>query len=115
MPKRVVLMLSVLAVCALPACGGGTSQARASASASPLESASVARGRGVFAQQCAVCHGAGGAGGQIGPPLRGERRRLTAGQIAEAIADPSPPMPKLAPAEMSEQDLLDVTAYVLQL
>jgi len=115
MPERVARVLCLLAFAALCACGGRSAHAVASGTATPLESASVGRGRGVFAQQCAVCHGAGGAGGQIGPALRGIAKRRTADQIAAAISDPSPPMPKLEPAEMSQQDLLDVTAYVQQL
>lgn len=115
MPRWVLLYVSVLCV-ALAGCGGSHATAsRAAASATPLESASTGRGRAVFAAQCATCHGASGEGGQIGPPLRGERRRRSADYIAAAIADPSPPMPKLAPAQMSAQDLVDVTAFVQQL
>lgn len=116
MPRWVLLYVSFFGVAALAACGGSHATApRAGATAGPLESASVGRGRTVFAAQCATCHGASGEGGQIGPPLRGEHRRRSAAYIADAIADPSPPMPKLAPAQMSAQDLVDVTAFVQQL
>jgi mono/diheme cytochrome c family protein len=116
MPRWVLLYVSFFAVAALGACGGShTAAPHAGATATPLESASVGRGRAVFSAHCAVCHGAAGEGGQIGPPLRGERRRRSAAYIADAIANPSPPMPKLAPAQMSAQDLLDVTAFVQQL
>ncbi len=102
----------------LSACGShattGSSSA-AGATGAPLESASVGRGRAVYAAQCATCHGDAGGGGQIGPPLRGERLRRKPAYIANAIANPTPPMPKLVPAQMSQQDLLDVTAFVQQL
>ncbi len=100
----------------LSACGShATTSSSARGSATPLESASVGRGRAVYAAQCATCHGDAGGGGQIGPPLRGEHLRRKPAYIADAIANPTPPMPKLEPAQMSRQDLLDVTAFVQQL
>lgn len=118
MQRRVAPFIWVLALAALGACGrhdARTAPGASAASAAPLESASVGRGRAVYAASCAVCHGARGEGGQIGPPLRDERRRRTHEQIVAAIADPSPPMPKLEPAQISEQDLRDVAAFVEQL
>jgi len=117
MPRLLVLFCSLLMAASLCACGshGATAGSAAGATATPLESASVGRGRAVFAAHCAACHGAAGEGGQIGPPLRNELRRRTPAYVAEAIANPTPPMPKLVPAQMSKQDLLDVTAFVEQL
>lgn len=80
-------------------------------SSAPL-SPSAARGRAIFSDNCAVCHGADGQGNQLGPALRAERARRSNAQIAAAILDPSPPMPKLSPAQLSAQDVADVTAYV---
>jgi mono/diheme cytochrome c family protein len=77
-----------------------------------LLSASVERGRTVFEAQCEVCHGSGGAGGQIGPPLRNEQSRKDLAATIAWIKNPEPPMPKLFPAELSEQNVLDVAAYV---
>ena len=116
MPRFIVLVCSLLTAAALCACGShGAAGSAAGATATPLESASVGRGRTVFAARCATCHGAAGEGGQIGPPLRNELRRRTPAYVAEAIENPTPPMPKLVPAQMSKQDLLDVTAFVEQL
>jgi len=116
MPRFILVLSVLLATASLYACGtraaGGTG---ATAATTPLESASVGRGRAVFAAHCATCHGAAGEGGQIGPPLRGELRRRAPAFVADAIANPSPPMPKLVPAQMSKQDLIDVTAFVEQL
>jgi mono/diheme cytochrome c family protein len=110
-----VIFASLLLGATLAACGHPAAPASPGVTATPLESASVGRGRAVYAANCAVCHGATAEGGQIGPPLRGEHLRRTAAYVADAIANPSPPMPKLVPAQMSQQDLLDVTAFVQQL
>lgn len=74
--------------------------------------ASTARGKTVFAAQCAACHGADGAGGQIAPTLRGERKRKDRAAVIEAIERPSPPMPKLFPGQLTSQDVADLVAYV---
>ena len=64
--------------------------------------------------QSANC--AGGHGGQfqgdLGPKLVGIEKRRTPEQIAKAIADPQPPMPKFA---FTPQQVADVVAYVSQL
>jgi ubiquinol-cytochrome c reductase cytochrome c subunit len=83
----------------------------AQTSSAPL-SPSASRGRSIYADNCSVCHGADAGGSQLGPMLRGEHLRRTDAQIAAAILDPSPPMPKLAPAQLSSQDVADVAAYV---
>ena len=70
------------------------------------------RGRAVYEAQCAACHGRDGTGGQIGPSLRDERLRRSAGEIRAAIVNPEPPMPKLFPARLSAADVHDVTAFV---
>lgn len=75
-------------------------------------SASQARGKAVYAARCAACHGIAAAGDQIGPPLTLESSRKSAAQIVSAIKNPTPPMPKLYPASLSEQDVADVAAYV---
>jgi mono/diheme cytochrome c family protein len=74
--------------------------------------ASSARGKALFAAQCAACHGAGGSGGQIGPSLRNERARKDRDAVIRAIEQPSSPMPKLFPGTLTSQDVADLTAYV---
>jgi mono/diheme cytochrome c family protein len=93
--------------------GHGTAPERSLKSARPvLQSASIERGRAVFETQCTACHGSDGAGGQIGPSLRNERTRKDPAAAIAWIKNPEPPMPKLYPAELSDQDLIDVAAYV---
>ncbi len=71
----------------------------------------LARGAAVFSQNCAVCHGAQGAGGE-GPSLKGERTRKDLQQAQQWIMNPGAPMPKLFPGTLSRADVRDVAAYV---
>lgn len=73
--------------------------------------ANLAHGSAVFAQNCAVCHGASGGGGE-GPALKNERERKTLASAEAWIENPAPPMPKLYPSTLSAQDVVDVAAYV---
>jgi mono/diheme cytochrome c family protein len=72
------------------------------------------RGKTLFAQNCAACHGSNGGGGQ-GPSLLHERERKSFTLAQQWIIDPAPPMPKLYPASLSRTDVRDVAAYVEQL
>lgn len=69
-------------------------------------------GAAVFAANCAACHGSLGAGGDVGPSLRGESRRMDFETVASWIEDPQPPMPRLYPSQLSDQQVRDVAAYV---
>ncbi len=69
-------------------------------------------GAAIFSQNCATCHGVAGAGGGIGPRLKGEKQRKNYQQAITWIKNPQPPMPKLYPAPLSESDVNDVAAYV---
>ncbi len=69
-------------------------------------------GMAIFGQNCSTCHGAKGAGGGIGPVLKGEKSRKDTGAAIAWIKNPQPPMPKLYPAPLSESDVADVAAYV---
>lgn len=71
----------------------------------------VAHGSVLFAQNCAVCHGATGAGG-AGPSLHNEGVRKPLAAAETWIENPSPPMPKLYPGTLSAQDVADVAGYV---
>jgi mono/diheme cytochrome c family protein len=72
-------------------------------------------GAKVFAASCASCHGVRGAGGGVGPSLRGESDRMSYGTLVSWIEDPQPPMPRLYPAQLDESQVRDVAAYVLSL
>lgn len=75
----------------------------------------VDRGKIVFHQNCSVCHGASGTEGGVGPSLRDEKTRKNYDMTLAWIKDPAPPMPKLFPSPLSEQEVDDVAAYVQSL
>ncbi len=70
------------------------------------------KGQTIFAANCSSCHGAAGAGGGIGPVLKGEKARKDYPAAIAWIKNPQPPMPKLYPATLSETDVEDVASYV---
>lgn len=70
------------------------------------------RGAELFAKNCLVCHNSSAAAARIGPSLVNEGRKRTLAQIIRAIEEPDPPMPKLYPGLLSEQDVTDIAAYV---
>jgi cytochrome c551 len=65
------------------------------------------RGETVFQQNCAVCHGAGGKGGSVGPRLAGAR--LTVARVKAQIDAGGGAMP---PRIVSGRDEQDVLAYL---
>ena len=79
-----------------------------------VATASSNRGRGadLFAKNCQVCHNSSLDSARIGPSLANEGRKKTLAQIVRAIEEPDPPMPKLYPGTLSEQDVSDIAAYV---
>jgi mono/diheme cytochrome c family protein len=74
----------------------------------------AARGKTLFAQNCAACHGATGQGG-TGPPLKNEAARKDLAETETWIKNPAPPMPKLFPQPLSAKDVADVAAFVQSL
>jgi mono/diheme cytochrome c family protein len=79
--------------------------------AQPGAPPNVARGTLLFAQNCAVCHGAGGVGGE-GPSLKNERVRKSLPAAEAWIENPAPPMPKLYPGTLSAQNVADLAGYI---
>jgi ubiquinol-cytochrome c reductase cytochrome c subunit len=71
----------------------------------------TSRGAEVFAVNCALCHGASGRGGS-GPSLIGERARKDTSAAIAFIKNPAPPMPKLYPGVLSDDDVSAVVIYV---
>jgi mono/diheme cytochrome c family protein len=65
----------------------------------------------VQSSNCTGCHG-GQFQGDLGPKLVGIEKRRSPEQIAKAISNPEPPMPKFA---LTSQQVADVVAYVSQL
>jgi alcohol dehydrogenase (cytochrome c) len=74
----------------------------------------AARGKQIYAQTCAGCHGA--EGDRIaGKDLKAVKSRMTATQLAAFIVSPTGVMPKIFPEPRSsddERDIRDVAAYV---
>jgi len=68
-------------------------------------------GKALYTQYCSACHGATGEGG-VGPSLKGEAAKKSQQEVAAFIKNPNPPMPKLSPAPLADQDVEDVATYV---
>jgi S-disulfanyl-L-cysteine oxidoreductase SoxD len=91
----------------------------------PAGSGSVSRGREVFDQQCAACHGGKGEGG-IGDRLVGGQGTLASPKPVRTVGSywPYAPtlfdyirraMPQNAPQSLSNDDVYAVSAYILNL
>ncbi|HEV3157124.1 MAG TPA: cytochrome c [Candidatus Baltobacteraceae bacterium] len=88
------------------------------ATLAPVLKGDPAKGKVVFAQSCAGCHGANAQGG-VGPDLHGKLTNPVMERTSQAleawIKDPKPPMSKLYPASLNDQDVADVAAYLKSL
>jgi S-disulfanyl-L-cysteine oxidoreductase SoxD len=91
----------------------------------PSGSGSVERGRVVFNEQCAACHGAEGQGG-LGDRLTGGQGTLATAKPVRTVGSywPYAPtlfdyirraMPQNAPQSLSNEDVYAVSAYILNL
>jgi mono/diheme cytochrome c family protein len=113
MPLRtlVVPLMVMIAALQLGACARHGAP-RGSRPTTNVPGADLARGKTLFVQQCAACHGIAGMGGEIGPSLVNERARRSFESVRAFVNDPPPPMPKLYPSRMTQADIRDVSAYV---
>ncbi len=91
----------------------------------PPGNGSVERGRTVFSEQCAACHGDSGQGG-VGDRLVGGQGTLASPKPIRTVGSywPYAPtlfdyirraMPQNAPQSLSNQDVYAVSAYILSL
>jgi len=91
----------------------------------PPGSGNVERGRVVFSEQCAACHGAEGQGG-VGDRLSGGQGTLATAKPVRTVGSfwPYAPtlfdyirraMPQNAPQSLSNEDVYAVSAYILNL
>ncbi|MFP5285859.1 MAG: c-type cytochrome [Thermoanaerobaculia bacterium] len=69
-------------------------------------------GRDQYDQFCASCHGTHGEGGGNGPSLVAPAARKDLAAIAEFIKNPNPPMPKLHPTPLNDEEVTAVSEYV---
>ncbi|MBC5810418.1 MAG: cytochrome c [Candidatus Eremiobacteraeota bacterium] len=109
------LWICIVASCvaALYACSSHTGSTASTAHSPPAQrSVDLSRGAKVFAANCASCHGATGREGGVGPSLTHENRKMNAESMIAWVENPQPPMPKLYPSALSDQDVADVAAYV---
>jgi mono/diheme cytochrome c family protein len=86
----------------------------AAASGKAAGAANAMAGKITYGQVCAMCHGMSGEGA-VGPELRGIKDRMDHAKIVEWIKNPSAKMPKLYPAMLNEQKVVDVAAYLERL
>lgn len=75
--------------------------------------AQVDRGKAVFANHCAKCHGASGQGGD-GPRLIGTPNGLAGYQTAQRLFEyTSAEMPLDTPGSLKSEEVWDVLAFIL--
>ena len=81
-----------------------------------LTAAQASRGKAIYDDNCANCHGANLDDGQFGPPLRGSAFKMQwSSQSANALFSYiAAKMPPSAPAGLSDRSYSDVEAYVLR-
>jgi len=73
----------------------------------------VARGRALFNENCAHCHGVAGNGASVGyDNVAPSLMNVTVFQVAEAIRAGPDVMPRFGPDVLSDQDVSDIARYV---
>jgi ubiquinol-cytochrome c reductase cytochrome c subunit len=76
----------------------------------------LARGRKLFAENCAACHGAAGQGAAVGEGADApDLYEATPLEVAEAVRIGPDPMPRFSENVISDADLNSVVRYVLYL
>jgi len=108
-PLRSILLACA---CALFGCSSASRTSTVAQSPQPQVVPDAVRGAQIFTANCASCHGATGREGGFGPSLTHENRKMNLAFTMAWIEKPNPPMTKLYPSPLSEQDVADVAAYV---
>jgi alcohol dehydrogenase (cytochrome c) len=93
--------------------GKGASPEAADRQAGTVGAANPDHGHALFAQVCATCHGTGGNLIE-GHNLATLRNRRSLESTLAFIKAPVAPMPKLYPATLNDQDVIDLAAYLQQ-
>ena len=115
--SRVTSVLAAAALAAVPlaGCGGGDGGGGSGGGKPPgqvIAAGVPAKGKEVFAQNCSVCHGEDGGGG-TGPQLRGQHEYEDADVVVPQVREGGGGMPAFGD-QLSEQELADVTSYVVK-
>lgn len=78
-----------------------------------LGTGDIARGRALFAENCAHCHGVTGNGASVGAGnVAPSLMHATVFQVAEAVRGGPPNMPRFSPDVLSARDVSDIARYV---
>ena len=115
MTSRSLLATLLAAAALLAACGGDDGGGGSDGGKPPdqvVAAGDPAKGKEVFGSNCAACHGADGGGG-TGPKLAGEDEFTDPGVVVEQVRNGGGGMPAFGD-QLSEQELADVSAYVVK-
>jgi quinohemoprotein ethanol dehydrogenase len=108
-----------------PVKAGGTSQAVEHAGEAPNNNkpptpnsakpgvGSAAAGQSIFAENCSVCHGADGKGGNGGPDLTSIPNAKQMAKVVDQVSNGGGGMPAFK-GQLSDKQINDVSAYVTQ-
>jgi alcohol dehydrogenase (cytochrome c) len=101
---------SMISALAMSACLSAAAQETPSYSA-----AQAAAGKTTYERQCVACHGAGLDDGEFGPMLRGDEflLRWAGKSVEEFFHYVSDTMPTAQPGSLSEEEYLNVIAYLM--
>lgn len=113
-PSLVVLALGADAKTAQADQPAKAAPQRTSVPAKGPEAANIARGKATYGTVCSACHGPSGEGG-VGLKLQSLSSRLSWEGTLDKIVNPKLPMPTLYPSMLSEQEVIDVAAYIRSL
>lgn len=102
-----ILLAGLLAACGDEGKDTGTDDTDGGDTDEVVEGGDAARGADVYADTCALCHGASGEGG-LGPAMADQMGK-TDEELHDIIQNGKGDM---APVEISEQETADVIAYL---
>ena len=107
---RSYIRSSMISALAMSACLSAAAQETPSYSA-----AQAAAGKTTYERQCVACHGAGLDDGEFGPMLRGDEflLRWAGKSVEEFFHYVSDTMPTAQPGSLSEEEYLNVIAYLM--